>query len=89
MLKDDAIGDAELVSSIGGGSNEDSAHIDAGAGNAVVTGPGAQHLARAAGEIEDPIPYPWLEGPAQHRQLLLAERIMNPVMPFPDDMLAG
>jgi hypothetical protein len=39
MLKGDAVADAELGGSSGGGSDEDAAYIDAGANDCVVAGP--------------------------------------------------
>jgi hypothetical protein len=80
MLKGHAVADAELARSSGGRSDEDTAEIDPATCDPVVTRPRAQHLARATGQVQDPITPPQPHGPSQHSQLLLAERVMDPVV---------
>jgi hypothetical protein len=83
------VGDAELVGPSSGGSDEHTAEIDASACDAVVTGPRAQHFAGATGEIEDPVARSQPECLSQYSQFVLAERVMNPMVSLPYDMLAG
>ena len=53
MNKLNAFGNAQFLCAQFGLRSKERAHVDASAGNPVVTCPGAKHLSRAAAEIEN------------------------------------
>lgn len=66
---------------------EDRRDVHAGAGDAVVPGPGAQQLAGAAARVERPGAGPQSERPAQRGELLRGQRVVHAVTARTDGVL--
>jgi hypothetical protein len=88
VLERHRAGDAEVDGARPGGGQERGTDVDPGAGDAVVAAPGAEHLAAAAAQVEQALAGPQVDGAAERRQLLFAERVVDAVTAFPDDELA-
>ena len=80
----DLIGDAEFFSTEFRLLGEQPAHVDAGAGDAVIACPGAQHLPRTAAEVEHSGPRFQTQRRAESGELFGCERVVDAVSTFSD-----
>ncbi len=80
----DLIGDAEFYSTEFRLLGEQPAHVDAGADNAVIACPGAQHLPRTAAEVEHSGPRFQTQRRAESGELFGCDRVVDAVSTFSD-----
>jgi len=80
----DSIGDAEFFSTAFRLLGEQLAHVDAGADDAVIARPGAQHLPRTAAEVEHAGPPFQAQRGAESGELFGRERVMDAVSALAD-----
>ena len=80
----DLMGDAELFSTESRLLGEQLAHVDAGADDAVIARPGAQHLPRTAAEVEHSIPRFQTQRRAESGELFGCYRVVDAVSTFRD-----
>ncbi len=85
----DLFPDAELGGAGPGLVGEGRADVDTGSRDPVVTSPGAQHLARAAGQVEHLFPGSELERFTQVRELGRGQWVVDPVAALADGDDAG
>src|ERR1700733_11239274 len=79
LLEPDPVGDAQVSGPVPRGRHEDLAEVHPQALDPVPPGPGAQHLALAAAQVEQPLIAPPPAQLAQEFQLLVRERVQDPV----------
>ena len=82
MNEADLIGDAQFCSTRYRLLGEQRAQVDAGAGDAVIARPGAQHLPRTAAQVEHPGPRLQAQRSAERGEFLGRDRVMDAVGTF-------
>ncbi len=80
----DLVGDAELLGAESCLLGEQLAHVDAGADDAVIACPGAQHLPRTAAEVEDAGSRFQTQRGAEGGELLGCDRVVDAVSGLSD-----
>ena len=80
----DLVGDAEFYSTEFRLLREQLAHVDAGADDAVIACPGAQHLPRTAAEVEHSGPRFQTQRRAESGELFGCDRVVDTVSTFSD-----
>ena len=80
----DLIGDAEFFSTEFRLLGEQLAHVDAGADDAVIACPGAQHLPRTAAEVEHSGPRFQTQRRAESGELFGCDRVVDAVSTLSD-----
>jgi hypothetical protein len=78
------IGDAEFFGTAFRLLGEQPAHVDAGADDAVIACPGAQHLPRTAAEVEHSGPRFQTQRRAERGELFGCDRVVDAVSTFSD-----
>ena len=84
MNKMYAFADAEFFRAVSGLRGEERTHVDASPRNAMIPGPGAEHLARAAAEIKNAGARLHAQHATQRGILLFCERVVDAVFAFTD-----
>ncbi len=78
----DSVGDTEFFSAAFRLLGEQLAHVDTGANDSVIACPGAQHLARAAAEVEDTGPRFQAQRRAESSEFFGCERVVDAMSSF-------
>ncbi len=94
MDERDLMGDAEFFSTELRLLGEQLAHVDAGADDAVIASPGAQHLPRTAAEVEHSVPRFQTQRRAERGELFGRDRVVDAVstlsdVEYPGDVHCG
>lgn len=89
MDEADLTGHAQLHRTALGLRGEQGAHVDARADDAVIACPSAQHLPRAAAQVQHPRPCRQTQGHTERGVWVGRERVVNAVGAFRDVEYAG
>ncbi|GCM13520.1 hypothetical protein ExPCM15_04662 [Escherichia coli] len=84
MNKMYAFADAEFFRAASGLRGEERTHVDSSPRNAMIPGPGAEHLARAAAEVQNSGLWFHAQHATQRGVLLFGERVVDAVFAFTD-----